>query len=177
MIALVRRFAVLVVLGIQASAVAVTLENPHVQVSIDPRHGGAVVRIVHKRGIVLPLIADRGAQVDGQAWNRSSRCWFGDRQISRWMFTPYGQGTTSQLSSDTVRPFWRVIGQYGTGFLYRPAVEPSRRADQRRSRRAAGDAHALGHVCRRRRGRSLRHASRCPLGLHRETCFSPTAKA
>jgi len=200
---------------------ALTLENRHMSVTIDARHGGAVVTMVHKHAVSLPIIENRGAGIagkgrffvpvielgdrrfdlnevamrvapgartsdltltadlqelcpglrierrfeadegesgfritdrlvndgsdtreltlrigatcrfDGQPWNRSLRCWFGDRQTSRWMFTPYGRGIESKYQSPTNRPFWRVIGQYGTGFLYRPV--------------AAGESTALVH--------------------------------
>jgi len=60
------------------------------------------------------------SRIDGQPWNKTLRCWFGDGSTCRWMFTPYGQGTASQLQSASPRLFWRAIGQYGTGLLYLP---------------------------------------------------------
>lgn len=70
----------------------------------------------------LTLRIGAACRFDGRPWNRSLRCWFGDSQTMRWMFTPYGRGTVSELASKSQRPFWRVIGQYGTGFLYRPVA-------------------------------------------------------
>ena len=43
-----------------------TLENRHMSVTIDAQHGGAVVAMVHKHGVSLPIIENRGAGIAGE---------------------------------------------------------------------------------------------------------------
>jgi WD40 repeat protein len=66
----------------------------------------------------LTLHVGAGSRQQPEPWRLTLRCWFGDTQRNHWKFTPYNAGDQTTLEAKTAPVFWRVIGQYGVGFLY-----------------------------------------------------------
>jgi len=72
-------------------------------------------------GADLTLRVGAKSRQDGQPWNLTLRCWYGDTSYSPWRFTPYSAGDKGDVDKKTVqdkRVFWRMAGQYGVGILY-----------------------------------------------------------
>jgi len=53
-----------------------------------------------------------------EPWRMALRCWFGDEFGRVAQFAPLHAGTRVSYQVRGRQLFWRVIGQYGTGFLY-----------------------------------------------------------
>lgn len=61
---------------------------------------------------------------EARSWRLNSRSWFGDGARSDWRAAPYNAGDKTSFEAKTGAFFWRHVGQYGVGFLYR-ATPPS----------------------------------------------------
>jgi hypothetical protein len=66
----------------------------------------------------LSLRLGAGSHAQAEPWCLSRCCWFGDEQQHSAKFTPSSAGSPATLEARSPRLFWRVIGQYGVGFLY-----------------------------------------------------------
>ena len=70
----------------------------------------------------ISLRVGAASRFDGHPWNRTLRCWVGDRRRGHWLFTPYGRGNVTKLPAASKEMYWRILGQYGTGLVYLPVA-------------------------------------------------------
>lgn len=101
------------------------------RLSASPKGGPAVERLIrlgkNESGFrITDTVKGAGtarlgssSRQDPQPWRMNARNWFGDAQTCQWKFTPYNAGDQATLEAKSGTFFWRHVGQYGVGFLYR----------------------------------------------------------
>lgn len=59
-----------------------------------------------------------------EPWRQSLRCWFGDGQSVYSQAVPPAGEEPREVTASSGRVFWRLVGQYGAGFLYQAQTPP-----------------------------------------------------